>query len=40
MRVNENLSKNGIGVEVSEFSLSDLTAENVAFLRSNGLNMA
>ena len=34
MRVNENLSKNGIGVEVSEFSLSDLTAENVAFLRS------
>ena len=34
MRVNENLSKNGIGVEVSEFSLSDLTVENVAFLRS------
>lgn len=34
MRVNENLSKNGIGVEVSQFSLSDLTAENVAFLRS------
>ena len=34
MRVNENLSKNGIGVEVSEFSLSYLTAENVAFLRS------
>ncbi len=34
MRVNENLSKNGIGVEVTEFSLSDLTAENVAFLRS------
>ena len=34
MRVNENLSKNGIGVEVSEFSLSDLTAENIAFLRS------
>ena len=34
MRVNENLSKNGIGVEVSDFSLSDLTAENVAFLRS------
>ena len=34
MRVSENLSKNGIGVEVSEFSLSDLTAENVAFLRS------
>ena len=34
MRVNENLSKNGIGVEVSEFSLSDMTAENIAFLRS------
>ena len=34
MRVKENLSKNGIGVEVSGFSLSDLTAENVAFLRS------
>ena len=34
MKVSENLSKNGIGVEVSEFSLSDLTAENVAFLRS------
>tara|TARA_B100001559_G_scaffold250873_1_gene214441 strand:- start:3619 stop:4452 length:834 start_codon:yes stop_codon:yes gene_type:complete len=34
MRVNENLSKNGIGVEVSEFSLSDLTSENIAFLRS------
>ena len=34
MRVNENLSKNGIGVEVSDFSLSDLTVENVAFLRS------
>ena len=34
MRVNENLSKNGIGVEVSDFSLSDLTAENIAFLRS------
>ena len=34
MRVNENLSKNGIGVEVSDFSLSDLTAETVAFLRS------
>ena len=34
MRVNENLSKNGIGVEVADFSLSDLTAENVAFLRS------
>jgi len=34
MRVNENLSKNGIGVEVSEFSLSDLTEENIAFLRA------
>ena len=34
MRVNENLSKNGIGVEVSEFYLSDLTAENIAFLRA------
>ena len=34
MRVNENLSNNGIGVEVSEFSLSDLTAENIAFLRA------
>ena len=34
MRVNENLSKNGIGVEVAEFSLSDLTAENIAFLRA------
>ena len=34
MRVNENLSKNGIGVEVSDFSLSDLTVENIAFLRS------
>ena len=34
MRVNENLSKNGIGVEVSDFSLSDLTEENIAFLRS------
>ena len=34
MRVNENLSKNGIGVEVSEFSLSDLTAENISFLRA------
>ena len=34
MRVNENLSKNGIGVEVSEFSLSDLTAENIDFLRA------
>ena len=34
MRVNENLSKNGIGVEVSDFSLSDLTEENISFLRS------
>ena len=34
MRVNENLSKNGIGVEVSEFSLSDLTSEKIAFLRA------
>ena len=34
MRVNENLSKNGIGVEVSEFSLSDCTPENIAFLRA------
>ena len=34
MRVNENLSKNGIGVEVSDFSLSDLTEENIDFLRS------
>tara|TARA_B100000513_G_C11880156_1_gene179002 strand:- start:128 stop:961 length:834 start_codon:yes stop_codon:yes gene_type:complete len=34
MRVNENLSKNGIGVKVSEFSLSDLTAENIDFLRA------
>ena len=34
MRVNENLSKNGIGVDVSEFSLSDLTAENIDFLRA------
>tara|TARA_B100001564_G_scaffold311140_1_gene283258 strand:- start:2489 stop:3322 length:834 start_codon:yes stop_codon:yes gene_type:complete len=34
MRVSENLSKNGIGVEVSNFSLSDLTEENTSFLRS------
>ena len=34
MRVNENLSKNGIGVEVSDFSLADLTQENISFLRS------
>ena len=34
MRVSENLSKNGIGVEVSNFSLSDLTEENISFLRS------
>ena len=34
MRVSENLSKNGIGVEVSDFSLSDLTIENISFLRS------
>ena len=34
MRVSENLSKNGIGVEVSDFSLSDLTEENITFLRS------
>ena len=34
MRVSENLSKNGIGVEVSDFSLSDLTEENISFLRS------
>ena len=34
MRVSENLSKNGIGVEVSEFSLTDLTEENISFLRS------
>ena len=34
MRVSENLSKNGIGVEVFDFSLSDLTEENIAFLRS------
>jgi taurine dioxygenase len=34
MRVSENLSKNGIGVEVTDFSLSDLTEENISFLRS------
>ncbi len=34
MRVSENLSKNGIGVEVSDFSLTDLTEENISFLRS------
>ena len=34
MRVSENLSKNGIGVEVTDFSLTDLTRENIAFLRS------
>ena len=34
MRVSENLSKNGIGVEVSDFSLADLTQENISFLRS------
>ena len=34
MRVSENLSKNGIGVEVSDFSISDLTKENISFLRS------
>ena len=34
MRVSENLSKNGIGVEVSDFSLADLTEENIFFLRS------
>lgn len=34
MRVSENLSKNGIGVEVSDFSLFDLTEENISFLRS------
>ena len=34
MRLNENLSKNGIGVEVSDFSLADLTQENISFLRS------
>ena len=34
MRVSENLSKNGIGVEVTDFSLADLTEENISFLRS------
>ena len=34
MRISENLSKNGIGVEVTDFSLSDLTEENISFLRS------
>ena len=34
MRVSETLSKNGIGVEVTDFSLSDLTEENISFLRS------
>ena len=34
MKVSENLSKNGIGVEVTNFSLSDLTEENISFLRS------
>ena len=34
MRVSENLSKNGIGVEISDFSLSDLTTKNISFLRS------
>ena len=34
MRVSENLSKNGIGVEVFDFSLSDLTEKNINFLRS------
>ena len=34
MRLSENLSKNGIGVEVSAFSLTDLTRENISFLRS------
>ena len=34
MRVSENISKNGIGVEVTDFSLSDLTEENISFLRS------
>ena len=34
MRLSENLSKNGIGVEVSDFSLTDLTRENISFLRS------
>ncbi len=34
MRLSENLSKNGIGVEVTDFSLADLTEENISFLRS------
>jgi len=34
MKVSENLSKNGIGVEVTDFSLADLTEENISFLRS------
>tara|TARA_B100001057_G_scaffold105972_3_gene103605 strand:- start:8751 stop:9584 length:834 start_codon:yes stop_codon:yes gene_type:complete len=34
MRVSEDLSKNGIGVKVSDFSLSDLTEKNIRFLRS------
>ena len=34
MRVSENLSKNGIGVKVSDFSLNDLSDENISFLRS------
>ena len=34
MRLSENLSKNGIGVEVSDFSLADLTRGNISFLRS------
>lgn len=34
MRVSENLSKKGIGVEVSDFTLKDLTKENISFLRS------
>ena len=34
MRVSENLSKNGIGVKVSDFSLKDLSDENISFLRS------
>ena len=34
MRVSENLSKNGIGVEVTDFSLTDLTRDNISFLRS------
>ena len=34
MRVSEDLSKNGIGVKVSDFSLSDLTEKNISFLRS------